>query len=353
MRYPRRTAKLAPLCLLAPLLVLAGCGKKIWVTQYPEFYSPDLKRIVVAPFHNATDHPQAGPIITDKVTAAMVANGTYDLYTPADLRELLGRDAPPTADSAAELAAMLRKSDKVQAILTGTVTAFSVQTDRDWRQAPVYARDKKGRIDEDTIVGYRDYTFVRHEAVVDATAKLIHVGEAKVLHATAPGLARTDVISQTNEKDGTPPAMGRNECLASATDQAVAKLMEEFALVRKQVRVSKNALRTAAGPDDGKWDYEGTFRASDERLYVVLRLPPQCDRNRFRITIVAKASDTKVSDFELVWQREWSDEQGKGFAFSPAELIAAGGGPGDYRAILHCCDDEPVLEAKFKIQPAE
>jgi len=350
MHRIRPLARRMPLFLLVPLAALGGCGKKIWVTQYPEFHTPELGSIVVAPFHNATAQPDAGRILTDKVANAMVANGTYDIYTPGDLRGLIGRAALPAPDQVDELAGLLRPGGKVQAILTGTVTTFAGTQQRTWKRRAIHARDHKGRVDKDRIDRYEDYEHVHNEAAVDATARLVGVADGKVLHATRPGLAGVKVVAETPADGLGVPRMDLAECLAAASDQCVAKLTEEFAVVRKQVRVGRDALTTASGLDGEEWEREKRFERTDPQMFVVLKLPPECDRNRFRIALVRDQTRQEIATVEVTWLRRWSDKQGKAFAFSPAE-IAAAGGPGDYQAVLYCGGAaEPVLDTGFEIK---
>jgi len=54
-------------CTLVGLAALGGCTKEITVTQYPAFYTPDLKSMVVVPFQNGTKDPAAGQVLADKL----------------------------------------------------------------------------------------------------------------------------------------------------------------------------------------------------------------------------------------------------------------------------------------------
>jgi len=346
MNRVRRFAQCPPRCLLACLLALGGCHRKIWISQHPRFYTPELKTIVVAPFRNATGRPAAGRVISGKVAAALAANATYEVLTRSDLAMPTDAAGPPAAADTAALAELLRKRRRAQAILTGTVTQYASAQKSDWRQRPVYQHDRKGRRRLSHYVGY---THVRNEATVDATARLIRVSDGTAIHATAPHAARAAVASEARGDEGLPPELDLDECLASAADKCVAKLLESFAVVRKQISVPRDALRTAAELRDGKWRGGKKFHLTDEKMIVVVNFPAECDRNRFRIVIARRDTGQEAASRNFTWLRHWASRTGKGFVFSPRRVAEGGGGPGRYVARLYS-GREAVLEAKFEIE---
>ena len=348
-RFARVPAVVLPLCLLAA----GGCGKKIWVSQYPAFYRPGLRTIVVAPFTNATNHRAARRVITEKVASALTANATYevlrhsDLAMAADGAELRAAEGNPAA-----LVKLLQKRGRAQAILTGSVTQYVSTQDRNWRQKPVYDDDdrrrKSDRKHKRKISHYVGYTHVRNSATVDATARLIRIADGTTIHATPPGSAKTTVTSETSGDGNVSPQRSPHECLASAGDQCVAKLLEEFAVIRKQISVERDALRTAAEMRGGEWEGGKSFRRTDPKVVVVVKLPIECDRNHFRITIVHEGSGREVAAWDFTWLRAWTCEAGKPFGFSVREL-AETSGPGTYVAKLYS-GSEAVLDTEFKIK---
>ena len=355
-RVRRLTESSVPF-LFVCLLALAGCGKKIWISQYPSFYTPDLKTIVVVPFRNATNDPVAGRVISEKVAAALTANATYEVLTRGDL-SVLADEAKwrAAAGDTGALSRLLRKRSRAQAILTGTVTQYASTQERQWKKRPVYdEHDRKYRRDrkhERRPSYYVGYTHIRNEATVDATARLIRVSDGKAIHATPPGAAKVKVASETRNDGELSPERHPYECLASAGDQCVAKLLEEFAVVRKQVTVGRDALRTAAELRDGKWEGGEKFTLTDGKVLVVVKLPPECDRNHFRLVIAHGQTGQQAASRNFTWLRSWSSETGKGFGFDPRQLAHKGGGPGPYVAKLYS-GNESVLETKFEIQPGQ
>ena len=350
MQCVHNLRRLGVFCLLTFLLAAGGCGKKIWVSQYPPFYTHELKTILVADFRNATNDPQAGRIMSEKVAAALAANGTYEVLHRSDLKLLANEAELRAAGGDVEaLARLLRKRGRAQAILTGAVTQYGAWQHTEWQQRPIYDRkDKKKR----KILRYEAYLHARNEAAADATARLIRVSDGAVIHATPLGAAKAKVDSETGDEGFQAPDLSPQDCLDQAANQSVAKLLEEFAVVRKQISVARDAFRTAAGFRDGKWRGGKEFRPTDEVLLVVIDLPPECDRNHFRISIEVKDTGQEVAGLEFTWLRQWSHKEGKEFPFSPDKIVAAAGGGGEFVAKLYS-GAEAVLDTKFKIEPGQ
>jgi len=330
--------RLTVLLLISAAISAAGCGKKIVVYQYPDFYTPQLKKIAVVPFRNASDNQQAGQVISDKLAAAMMANQTYRVFNRNDMQALMTEQDLQIAfgGDAAEAAEKFSKTGDVQAILTGTVQTYAATSRSEQRSEPQYIYDKNGN---PVYVGNRVYTWTRNEANVSVTAALIKVPDGTTIHATAvPAQAMAP-------SEGSPPRMDPYACLSCAADATIAQLVEEFAIVRKQVRLGSKTLKTASEYYDGKWEYKNKFSVSDQTMFLVLQLPPACDRNKFRITIVPGESRNEVVSEEFSWSKQSQD---KSFQYSPAEIASKGGGPGEY-TIKFYSGPEPVLTQKFKI----
>ena len=333
-----RLVRAAALALLAAMG--GGCSKKVWITQIPPFYTPDLKTIAVVPFRNRSTRRDAGNVIADKLAAALMANGAYKVFNRNDLSALmdqqdlkiaLGGDTSAAADK-------FKQHTNVQAILIGTVTTFSATSKTQRRRDPQYLYDKRGR---KRLVGYRTYDYTRNEANVSVTAVLIRVSDGTTIHST-PRPASKQIPSE-----GESPAMDPYACAAVAADWVVYQLVADFAPVRRQISLdSGKALRTATELYDGKWTYSDKFSATDEEMFVVVALPASCDRNRFRITIVRKGERVDLAFMDIVWTSKYT---GFGYPFNPREIAEKGGGPGEYEVKFYS-GPEPVLRRTFKIE---
>lgn len=333
--------------LLAAAAAAGGCTKKMWVTHYPSFHTPQLKAIAVLEFRNESGYPGAGEIFTDELAAALRANGTYDVLAGRDLARALGRADEGPADADKLVAA--GKLGQVQAVLAGTVTEYRPGSGLRVVRSPGlyggmgYYRGYRGYL------GYRryypyvydDYAHFWNKADVAVTAELIRVRDRARLYATGVPLG----VSVYSEGD--PPERGRYGVLADATAAVVAKLIRRIALVPERVKVRPGkALRLARRRDGPEWQFTNDFRSDREQMFAVLSLPPAADRNAFRLTVVRKGSSRVLAERELVWSAGRAE---LALPFSPRQVAEAGGGPGHYRLRFHG-KDKVVFSRKFEIK---
>lgn len=348
MSVCRRTCPAVLCTLLLLAMTVTGCSKKIWVTQYPSWYSPELKTIAVVPFRNTTSGQGAGEAISEQLARAMMANGTYNVVSQSDVGAMSdqvdlmlyagGGDAMAAAQTFSSL-------EKVQAILVGTVSTYSATTQRQHKREPIYAYNKRTK--QNYIAGYREYDHVRNEANVAVTAALIRVPDGRTIHAT-PGPMSASAWAESGS-GGSSPNRDPYGCLADASRHVVGQLVREFAVTRQEISVSPDDFRTAQELYENKWDFSNEFAANDEEAYVVLKLPAVCDRNKFHITIVRKDEREYLFEHDFAWDAKYGQF---GYHFSPKSVAQAGGGPGRYVAKFYC-GQEAILEHDFKIVPAE
>ena len=332
-------SRLAAACLLpAVLAAAAGCTREIPIVQVPAFWTPQLKRIAVVPFRNRSTGKDAGNIVSDRLANALAANGTYKVFNRNDLKDLMDQNDLKIAlgGDPAKAATAFKKLANVQAILTGAVTTYAATSQSQRKQEPQYYYVKGVQ----RFGGYRVYTHTRNEANVSLTASLIRVSDGAALH-TAPA-------KWTAWAEGSPPRYDPYACASAAVDNVVALLVQQFAIVRKKIKVDPNkVLRICTEKYDGKWIEARDIKTTDEKMYIVLALPPQCDRNRFRMTIVRKDQREVLASLKLTWSRR-NDPDGKGYTFDPKDVAAKGGGPGWYEVKFYSGED-PVLRRAFHI----
>ena len=332
-------AVLAVLVVTAALS--AGCSKEITIMQYPVFYTPDLKTIAVLPFRNQSGVQGAGEIISDRLAAALSANGTYKVYNRNDLKSLMDeRDLQlAVSENPAAAAGKFKKLGgvDVQAVLMGSVTNYSATTQSQQRQEPQYWYDNKGNRQ---FQGYRVYTWTRNEGNVAVTATLYKVS-GETIHSATPAPAQSFA-------EGSPAQSDAFACRTDACLKMTGALLGEFAVVRRIIKVDpEKAFRTASELYDNQWTWADKFRAGEESMFVVLTLPAECDRNRFRISIVRKDERRELASQDLVWSKQYG---GFGYKFSPKAIAEKGGGPGDYVAKFYS-GPEPVMTTSFRIIP--
>ncbi len=336
--------------LLSSLVFAGGCGKEIRILQYPEFYDPEdpeknIKTIVVVPFRNqaaGAAAAKAGEALAENMAAVLGASNTYKhVYNRNDLSALLDQvDLQTMAGTdPADLAKVLKKRGKVEAIITGAITSYSSSSTRTSRQVPIW--NYNPRTKQIYIAGYRTEVIIRNEGNAAATATLIRVKDGRPIYTSPPVQGR--YISR-----GVSPGADRHGCLRMATNAVVHRLMNHFAVVAKTITVSNDALQTATEYFEGEWDEEDDFRATDDKMYVVLKLPSSCHRNRFRITIAREGFRRHLETVSFRWDRADS-AVGKGFMFNPREIARKGGGPGTYVAKFYA-GPKPALDVTFEIE---
>ena len=348
-------SRFAAAAILACAAAIGGCGKKMWISQYPSFHTPELKTIAVVDFRNESAYPRAGKIFAEQLAAALRANGTYQVLAGAELADALARGGEKESADADKLGANAAELGKVQAVLTGTVTEYRPRSGFERRQHYPYGglgyysyRGRHGYYGHWGLHGHYPwrsywggYDYAWNEAHVAVTAELIRVRDKAKLYST--GLP----VGASVYSAGGPPRRDRCEVLAEATGVVVGKLIERIAVVRRQVKLDAGkALRTAGGRDGDRWRFTDDFRPGQDKMFVLLALPRAADRNAFRLTIVRKGSTEVLAERELVWS---AGDAERAYRFSP-KAIAGRGGQGDYRVRLHA-RDQVVMTRSFEIEP--
>ena len=318
-----------------------GCSQKITITQYPAFWTEDLKTIAVVPFRCTAANRQAGDAIAEQAARALAGNGTYHVFSRYDLKTIMDEKdlAAAMSGDAAASAKAFSKTNKVQGILTGTVTTYSATTRDEPKRDPIYAYDKRGN---QYISGYKDWVQTTNQATVVVTAALIRP-DGTTIHATINPAQGTMTCTSS---EWAPPQMDPQTCLAAATQGAVARLVEEFAVTRQTITVSNDAFRTASDYYDGKFTFTDSFKVSDPKMLVVVELPACCDRNQFRITVVKGEERKDLVEVKLAWQRAWKSQS---FEMSPKEIADKGGGPGTYTVKFYS-GPEPIFKKTVYIR---
>ncbi len=331
--------------LISGLLVLGaaalgGCTKKITIAQYPAFYDGSIKAIAVTPFRNQTRVRSAGNVISDKLAGLLAANKTYAVYNRnhhavlSDERDLqldLGEDPQ-------KIEAMFQKLGDVQAILTGAVSIYHSTTRTETKQRPVYAYNRYTK--KSYISHYVPYEHTRYDVTVEVSAVLLR-RDGTTIHST-PGPFRAHRYAE-----GDPPRKDPYALLGEATDAVTWRLLEEFAVIRRQIKLDPTkALRTASELFENKWTYTDRFAPDSDKMYVVVTLPRSCDRNRFEIRIVQKDQREYLATEKIVWDGRYNSP---GYVFSPRTIAEKGGGRGVY-TIKFFSGPEPVFTRDFRIE---
>jgi len=349
MRFLRACSTGVAVVVLLAAVAVTGCSKKITVYRRPTFWTPELKSIAVVPFRSVPNDPNAGAVISDQLASLLTNNAAYQrVYNRSHYRHVVDekRLMSSLAGDPGAMASSFKRWGKAQAVLVGVVTKYAATTRNERKRVPIQKYNSYTK--QMYIAGYRTYIHTRNEANVSVNATLIRVSDGRSLYSTGPIYGRG--ISETGY-GGRAPKMDPHACLMVATNQVVQQLLVHFGIVRMEIKVNpdKDFLVANGLAYDGKWPKTDTFRPGDEEMYVVLRLPPACDRNRFRITVIRKGTQRDLAKVDFMWQRNFPGGE-KSFLFSPRKIAAAGGGPGEYQVKFYA-SDKPSMIREFKIVP--
>jgi len=338
-----QTAGKTPLLLIA-MGCFMGCTKTIEISQYPSFYTTDLRSVAVLPFDNDTLNVRAGQYLTERLVKSLRINGTYKIADPRQLAARLGAEQlkklPPSDPQAA--AKLIGKLGDTRAFIIGTVTTFtSAGYTYRWRGGgygyPWYAYDP-----------YWHYPYWRYpinycshnEGRVRVRASLVIISDGSIVSETAAHVGKA-VFS-----DGDPPYMTPDECLVKAARRVVDRLVDRFAIVRGRVKVPLDkALRTADGRDGGKWRLANRFDADSEGIHAVVSLPPVCHGNRFRLEVVEAGRSDVLIHREFIWSNRQEEYE---LVITPRQL---GESPAGRTFVITLYSDfEPIRSRKITIK---
>ncbi len=335
-----RSSLMMMVCVVA---MLAGCSAEIPIVEYPQFWTPELKSIAVIPFDAA--NKQQGEAFADELANTLRANGTYTVFNPAEVKGMLKVQDLQIAfgSDKAAMEAQLRKIESldVQAVMFGRVTNDQTKSEKYTKMEPIYDWDPYTK--QYVYKGDRPVVMTRNESTVTATASLLRAKDSRQIHATAScGWKQTE--------DAQVPSKTAAECHAICVSQTVAQLVREFAVTRQVVKVNPNeAFKIVASEKcyDGKWEERKSFSSEDKCMYVVLSLPVQADRNKFRITITREGGREDLATQELVWSRQFPDV-GKAVMFDLSQVAR---GKGNYTVKLYTMlDAKPALAKTFALE---
>ncbi len=335
-------------CLLAALP--AGCGgggggrkDRIVITQIPDFYQGDLTRLAVVPFGNRTRARGAAERISDRISAELTNNATYEVYTRSHLRDILAEhDAIAAGIIDADLARTIGRVKAVQALVCGVLNRYDANTRHETRSIPVptWGRDVRGN---QVITGWEHipYEWYRHDVTVDCQVVVLDAVTGRQIAAVSQPISLSD--------EGTPPKHSAEQLLQAAEAQLVRQVVESVAVTRREIKVPKDAVRIACDFYDQEWDWRDKFTPDMDTVHVVVRLPAEADRNTFRITIVPKEGREVLAEADFTWSKEHGRES---YRFSVKDLLDKNG-YGDYQAKLYS-GPTPIAWRNFRIvEPKE
>ena len=322
----------------------AGSGKKdkIWIYQYPDYYRPDLKRVAVLPFGNRSRHRGVGGRISDKVSAILTNNRTYEIYTRVHLKDIdkeLKMAESGIIDP--EAAKRIGRLKSVQALICGVCNRCETTTRNETRHknVPIWGKNKQGM---SVITSWRQvpYRWTRHDAFVECQAVVIDCGTGRQIAA---------VSDPSNAwASGSPPKYGPQELLRRAEEDQIRRIAQAIAVTRTEIKLKGDVLKTATALYEGKWDWQRRITPSDEKFFVVVGLPAAADRNNFEISIVPRGQRELVAKQAFRWTKRYG-RFGYDFKVKP---IVEKHGLGQYQAKLYsgpAGKTEPIAHYDFDL----
>ncbi len=358
------------------LIAAGGCAKSFTARKFPVFYDPNLRTVAVVPFVNETRVPGAGVLVAEDVAAALQANGTYSILSPRRLRTLVRQKKLQQLweGDAARNAGIFRRFGSVQAFVMGRVvrdisgtqsyprvsgdTGYYTQESRlagpdRYQLAPEASKEEQ---EEEERFGdeyspyyypywywnypYHDYPEYMAQARIAVVVSMVRTSDGAVLYETpAPVVGHANLTGSHRITSG--------DAILDAAHRAVTRIVKDLAVVPVTVTVTPGTdIRTAVGRTDGRWDFSDTVSASDEWMYVVLRLPPLVGRNSFRLTVTPRRNPNEtVTVRDFVWP---VGARLHAVQFSPREIVAHAG-PGQY-TVSFCAQGQQVMQHNFKIE---
>ncbi|MEJ2746121.1 MAG: hypothetical protein P8123_10635 [bacterium] len=326
--------RFVPALLVAVLLV--GCaGPRIWIEVRPQFDYQKIHSIAVLPFENKSDCPDAGDIMSEKITALLIQRGPYKIVSGGALNVDAKKDYVSSGGAVDPAVAMdIGRSSGAEAILTGTVLNY--KSDR-FHEVRFYGEPFE--FDECMHEAYYDEVPVdwyKIDAVVEAGVRLIDVSTGKVLWF--------DSRTGTASSYGSPPPMGEAEVLDKAADGAVRKLLLGLIPHEQRVRIPRGSIVVCGAFISHAVDIRSNYTAGDGLLYVVIELDKEFAGNEILMEIEKADTGVSISEERYVWGK--TDVHA--FKEDIAALVAKGG-LGKYRAV-YFMKGRKISESDFHIR---
>lgn len=341
---------------MAALGTAAGCSTtSMRVIRYPDFYGPDLRTVIVLPFDNETLSPEAGRFVAHRIAAVLAATGAYQVVD-----QTLPPPAPPTTTQPATGASTQPVPAQPQpavepgkaAYLVGTVKVFAaasypymVWMDRGYTYPHYgYRSHWHGMYWDGPYYGPSGYwpadVYMDNQATVAVVARLVRATDGAVLWQ-APTEIRAAVLSR-----GDPPVAAPEECLARAADEVGRRLAAQVVPSQVEVRVKADVnFRSARALAPGQWEYTDSFGPGDADIHLVVTLPPDCDRNQFRVEVRPAGSTRTLFKAEFAWSRRNPQLD---LTLDAGKLLQAGAGRKFVATFFH--DTRAVMRRSFRVR---
>lgn len=345
--------------LAVSLLSAAGCGGggvkgkgEGVVIRSPQWRFERYERIAVAPVQ-ASDPRGSGAAkqVTVLLEDLLTRNGQFSMLSRDALKEVLTEQdlsrLAEVADPSTVIPAGRIKS--AQAIIVGVITDCSLDAERVDKKKDIYSkmdpaliarRDPRGF---PHVIGTEVVPEYRHYARIAGTVRIIDTatGEQVYSYSVPP-------IEAEAKQERTPPKDSPQELAVQASRKMADEFYKAIAPIRIKIKLKKEMLVVALDYYDGRYETIDTLSTTQKKFLVGVRqLPPECDRNRFKVA-VAPLQGRNIWEEEFVWSGE-NPVRGQAFEVPVDKLIDAG--VTEFQAKFYTIgDDEPLITYKFKLE---
>lgn len=297
-------------------IFVAGCGKSVEITEYPAFYTPELKHVVVLPFENAAYHYRAGQKVADDFARTLARNGTYQVLNMANRPQEVGM---PHHEEFRTLMRRLR-AQGLQAAFVGTIEAYDFNESVDY--SPSFAGPDYGDY------GYPRYSpaFVNQQITYTATVKasvtMINLKNGYTIAATEKPIE--GVSSNIVNGFFVNGQVSKEALFKEATDQVVAKMVKKFSVTNQTIHLHEKSFVVGHLEKDGVFKKSSHIKVGQDGA-IVLTLPATCALNTFTVRVrQIKPWNKNILSQSTVWPK---NQTKKLYQLGPLE-------PGKYQAEL-------------------
>jgi hypothetical protein len=348
---PWRAAAVGVLALAAGLTGCGG-GRATYVTQVPQWNYQVYKRIAVLP--PKVPDPRAAreaELLTDRLTTLLTGNGAFTVLSRSELKDVFKeQDLSKLVDAASEDQALPEgKIEIAQALVAAKITDYKLIADKEERSRPVYQTDRRGRVLLDRggrpiVAGEEVVTIYRHGAEVEGSVRVIDAATGKILLSHSARVAPKPRTGYNR-----PPRETPEELAGDAMQELAVEFYKQVAPTRTKVKLKGDMLIVATEYYDGRYsDTKSLPTSCADFLLVVRDLPPECDRNQFRVTITEEEGRVNLFEQEFVWSGSAGAE---GVCYKvPLEALTKTGGDRFVAKLYSGGDPEPILTRGFKLE---
>ncbi len=334
----KNNAKLALFLGLVSIVILLGCAdQKVWVTIKPQFDYQKIRTIAVLPFLNEPGYPEAGEIVSDKLTDLLVQRSKYNVLPESKLQAAIPKqDMYLSAKQDPSRAMEICRLVGADAILTGTVKQYKADHFHEVRH---YIGDPYMPEDEPFHAYYYDelpHDWFKIDAIVEVSINLIDCSTGKTIWS--------DSKMGTFQSFGSPPPLSEVDVLSNAADSSVRKLFLGLVVHQEWERVPRRSILTCSEYIDHPIDKRKTFSASDPHLYVVVQLNRDFAGKQLLLKIDKGDTGGLIAQYQYRWEPATDTHA---FKVDTKDLIDKGG-YGKYRA-TYFLDDKKIAHTEFKI----